>query len=71
MSELVPNLGELVKALPDTSDGLELAGAFDTSRVDEARGALRAIVAAWEQPVLSAASAEGPPEHHDLFGGSV
>ena len=69
MSELVPNLDELMKALPDTSDGLELAGAFDTSSVDEARGALRAIVAAWEQPVLAKASV--PIEHDDLFGSSV
>lgn len=73
MSELVPNLAELVEALPPASDGLELAAAFDTSRVDEARSALRAVVATWEQPpqheAPAASSDETPPEDQDLFGG--
>ena len=53
MSELVPNLSELVAALPARSDAVTLATAFDTLDLAAARSALRSIVDAWNNPAAS------------------
>ena len=79
MSALVPNLEELLAALPSGPDAAALAAAFDTNAVSEARDALRSTVTSWEQPVPPpAAPATRDPEagvlsgrHPDLFEGSA
>jgi hypothetical protein len=53
MSDLVPNLAELIAALHDGSDGAEVAGAFAADNVDAVRTALRAVLASWEQPEVT------------------
>jgi hypothetical protein len=49
MSDLVPNLAELIAALPMNSDGVAVASAFEADTVEAARTALRRVVAGWEQ----------------------
>jgi len=53
MSELVPNLAELIAVLPINSDGVAVARAFEVDTVEAARTALRAVVADWEQHGVS------------------
>jgi hypothetical protein len=53
MSDLVPNLSELVAALPMNSDGVAIASAFEADTVEAARIALRVVVAGWEQHDVS------------------
>lgn len=49
MSDLVPNLAELIAALPMNSDGVAVASAFEADTVEAARIALRLVVAGREQ----------------------
>lgn len=48
MSSLVPNLDDLVAALPAEGPGVQLATAFEVGDLDEVRRALRSVVENWE-----------------------
>jgi hypothetical protein len=49
MSDIVPNLAELIAALPANSGGVAVASAFEADTVEAARIALRLVVAGWDQ----------------------
>jgi hypothetical protein len=53
MSDLVPNLPELISALPPGSDGIAVAGAFEAENVEAARATLRAVLVLWEETAVS------------------
>jgi len=49
MSELVPNLVDLIKALPANSPARAIVAVFDGPDLESARRAMRTVVDGWEQ----------------------